>query len=82
MTIPTFYQSSQVMTEGFFNDLKAGWMHQSSLPERFVSLREIGTHLEEAMLEATEGVNTHKGSLFSFKCWTPDYSYFNGTQYS
>lgn len=66
MTIQTFYQSSQVMTEGFFNYLKAGWMHQSSLPELFVILREIGMHLEEKMLEATEGVNTHKGAIFSF----------------
>ena len=37
----------------------------ASLPELFTRLRQPGKFAENRMLHATEGVNTHKGAIFS-----------------
>lgn len=47
----------------------AGFLSGGSSPEKdklFDSLRGIGQRAESAMLEATGGVNTHKGAIFLF----------------
>lgn len=38
---------------------------EPSLPELFTSLRQPGKFAENRMLHATDGVNTHKGAIFS-----------------
>ncbi len=51
----------------FFNEyLRLGFTHVGRPALLFPLLRETGKHAETAMLQATKGVNTHKGANFSF----------------
>lgn len=44
---------------------QAGLVHQGDLKELFERLRYLGAQAEEAMFQATQGINTHKGINFS-----------------
>ena len=35
------------------------------LRQHFAQFRQVGLEAERAMFEATEGINTHKGAIFS-----------------
>ncbi len=35
----------------------------------FLAIRPAGVEAEKAMFEATKGVNTHKGAIFSLEFW-------------
>lgn len=54
---PYFCQSARL-------GLEAG-CHCTPLPEVFSSLRALGLKSEQTMYQATNGVNTHKGAIFS-----------------
>lgn len=57
MNLETFYKSAEVIKPFIkqFLDCKSS----------FKALREVGLECEEAMFKATNGVNTHKGMIFS-----------------
>ena len=61
----TFMTSSAAISLALARCCEAGIRHQGSLPELLPVLRLIGREGEQAMLTATQGVNTQKGLLFS-----------------
>ena len=62
----TFMASSASLANYFFNCVEEGMKYSGQNPEElFDALRGIGIDAEKAMFEATEGVNTHKGLIFS-----------------
>lgn len=62
----TFMASSASLTHYFFNCAVEGMKYSGQNPEKlFGDLRDFGIGAEKAMFEATEGVNTHKGLIFS-----------------
>jgi triphosphoribosyl-dephospho-CoA synthase len=66
MNIHTFLKSASVLSRWFPRFVQIG--HQSAhVPAcDFLPLaRPIGLQCEKAMFEATEGINTHKGAIFS-----------------
>ena len=68
MDLETFYRSAEVL-EGYFQGMyERGFESrlESLAPKAaFVAARKIGLQAESAMFEATGGVNTHKGAIFS-----------------
>lgn len=61
----SFMSSSAALSLAIARCCEAGLRHKGSLPELLPLLRLIGLDGETAMLEATQGVNTQKGLLFS-----------------
>lgn len=66
MNIYTFVDSCSALAPFFDRYYFAGLSHHGSPKQLFEKVREIGKNAETAMLEATHGVNTHKGANFSF----------------
>ena len=62
MDIDTFYQSCAAMS--FYFDYCAE-AEAADPKDLFAMLRPLGMEAEENMLEATGGVNTHKGAIFT-----------------
>lgn len=66
MDIFTFMDSAAVLYQHFYRFVIHGLNDESKKPEvLFSSARYLGVEAEEAMFEATHGVNTHKGIIFS-----------------
>ena len=66
MDINTFIASSNALRPYMKLFVKTGCdMHDMPTSELLSSLRPIGLAAEEAMFEATHGVNTHKGMIFT-----------------
>lgn len=68
MCIDTFIKSGYALTPYFIQCALAGLSFNKTpeeLPELFDTLRELGKQAETAMLQATNGINTHKGIIFS-----------------
>lgn len=63
MNFYTFIDSSLALIEYFKNCAKVGF--RSNADNLLDNLRPIGINAEEQMLQATNGVNTHKGLIFS-----------------
>ena len=61
----SFMSSSAALSLTMARCCEAGIQHQGDLPELLPVLRLIGLEGEAAMLDATGGVNTQKGLLFS-----------------
>lgn len=62
----TFLDSSAALIPCFRDFFSLGWDHGSEPDEQLFSrLRFAGTEAEAAMFQATGGVNTHKGLIFS-----------------
>lgn len=59
MDARTFYRSATALRPFFAELAEAGERCESML-----TLRKIGLRAERAMLEATDGVNTHRGAIF------------------
>ncbi|OYO89164.1 hypothetical protein CG709_13645, partial [Lachnotalea glycerini] len=61
----SFFSTTFAFSPCFFvmARLGFGWYH--SLPELFLEIRKIGMKAENEMFRATNGVNTHKGLIFS-----------------
>lgn len=67
MDITHFYASSHALMPYFRQFAQAG-MKTAPLPlnEVLAKIRPIGISAEKAMLQATGGINTHKGAIFHF----------------
>ena len=66
MDIGTFYASIEAIADWFPIFYRIGASTRDLSPEDLLeSLRPAGRDCEEVMLQATLGVNTHKGSVFS-----------------
>lgn len=66
MDFTTFIHSIVSLQPFFQQYFDLGYQHRGGLPELFAQLRQIGSLAEEAMLTATNNINTHKGANFSF----------------
>ena len=65
MNLELLLQSAEVLQPYFIELAAYGAMHKAEAPARMLpALRQIGLSAEEAMLQVTGGVNTHKGALF------------------
>lgn len=65
MTLATFTDSIHALSPWFPAFYRAGWFCDE--PRRlFQTLRALGIEAQREMYAATGGVNTHKGSVFSF----------------
>ena len=64
MDLWTFLKSASALRETFVRCAKAGMREQNPV-SLFCQLRQIGICGEADMLQATDGVNTHKGAVFS-----------------
>lgn len=66
MTYETFLTSIETLSPFFLRYLEVGWRMAGQNPQLiFEELRKIGIQAEQAMFQATGGVNTHKGINFS-----------------
>lgn len=77
----TFLDSTAALLPYLEQAVAAGQETAQRPPEEtFTRLREMGLAAERAMFGATQGVNTHKGAIFSLGCvlgacgrlWTPE----------
>lgn len=81
MDVFTFLDSTAALLP-YLNQAAAIGQETAHRPpeETFQRLREAGLEAERAMFQATHGVNTHKGAIFSMGCllgasgrlWTPE----------
>jgi holo-ACP synthase/triphosphoribosyl-dephospho-CoA synthase len=60
-----FQKSAAALAPWFIKFAEMGFSHTGEPSELFPALREAGKLAERDMLEATGGVNTHKGLIFS-----------------
>ncbi|MGG4607420.1 triphosphoribosyl-dephospho-CoA synthase CitG [Providencia sp. Me31A] len=66
MALTDFYLSANAIAKHFPRFLHAGAQYKDlSLECVLMEIRPIGLDCETAMYQATQGVNTHKGSIFS-----------------
>ena len=85
MNIKHFFASSNALRPYFQHFAEMGLYTRDAAPkETFARIRSIGIDAEKAMYEATGGVNTHKGAIFSIglfcaaagrlspEFWTPE----------
>ena len=76
MDIRTFENSAKALLPYFRMFTRFGIEHAEEDPAGFLKrIRGIGIAAEKAMLEATGGVNTHKGAIFSMGIVTTAYGY-------
>ena len=66
MTKETFYQSIEALRPYLLAYAEAGSRHNGSPLDLFNELRALGKQAENAMMTATNNINTHKGANFSF----------------
>ncbi|WP_142433451.1 triphosphoribosyl-dephospho-CoA synthase CitG [Enterococcus mundtii] len=66
MDFQTFQISIETLTPFFQKYIEAGFTHKGNTKSLFEKLRSIGYQAEQAMLVATNDINTHKGANFSF----------------
>ena len=69
MDLFTFLDSTAALLPYWRQAVSIG-QETAALPpeETFLRLREAGVEAERAMLQATRGINTHKGMIFSMGC--------------
>ncbi|QMV14384.1 triphosphoribosyl-dephospho-CoA synthase CitG [Vibrio spartinae] len=66
MDLALFVHSAEVLAPYMIGFVRAGWLHHHQpLSSLLAELRPIGIDAEVAMFQATSGVNTHKGMIFS-----------------
>ena len=66
MTKDTFYKSIEALRPYLLAYAKAGSLHNGTSLDLFNELRALGKQAEDAMMAATNHINTHKGANFSF----------------
>jgi len=66
MTKGTFYKSIDALRPYLLAYAKAGENHNGTPLDLFNELRTLGKQAEDAMMAATNHINTHKGANFSF----------------
>lgn len=66
MDLALFVHSATVLAPYMAGFVRVGWLHHHQpLSSLLTELRPIGIDAEVAMFQATSGVNTHKGMIFS-----------------
>lgn len=65
MDYHTFEQSTQAIAPYVSKMFDMGMQWSQSLEQLFEAIRPVGVQAEQAMLAATNGVNTHKGIIFT-----------------
>lgn len=65
MDVYTFEKSALALAPYFAIMAELGLSYCGNPEELFLRIREVGINAEQAMYRATEGVNTHKGIIFS-----------------
>ena len=66
MDYPLFVRSAKALRPYFAKAHALGWATYRLAPaQAFARLRPLGIRAEQCMLQATSGVNTHKGLIFS-----------------
>lgn len=66
MGMKHFFASANALRSYLCKFAESGYLTRDLDPaEAFAKLREIGKEAENAMFQATHGVNTHKGAIFS-----------------
>jgi len=65
MSLRTFMVSTAAIAPCFYQCAEAGWTHVGDPATLLPLVREIGRDYEAALLQATGGVNTQRGLLFS-----------------
>lgn len=65
MDCNTFVKSTKAIQPYLLQMIQEGHEWKDTLPELFLKIREIGKQAEKAMFLATDGVNTHKGIIFT-----------------
>ncbi len=65
MDIHTFEKSTAAIAPYIAEMFCEGYQKTQSSEALFVRIRQIGMEAERAMFEATDGINTHKGILFT-----------------
>ena len=66
MTPRHFFASATALRPFFHKFAEQGFLTRDDTPgETFNAIRPLGLEAEQAMLQATGGVNTHKGAIFS-----------------
>ena len=66
MDAAAFRRSADALRPFFVKLAREGLSVDGSAQELFMGLRGVGMDAEQAMYEATHGVNTHKGAIFTF----------------
>ena len=81
MDVFAFLSSAAALSPYFLRAVKLGQETKNLSPEEtFRRLRAAGLRAERSMLDATRGVNTHKGAIYSMgllcaaagRCWSAD----------
>lgn len=65
MDVHTFERSAEALRPYFIRMAEQGYTLQCSPKELFVEIRKTGILAEQEMYRATDGVNTHKGLIFT-----------------
>lgn len=65
MDYQMFLDSAWAISIYFKKMAETGFLWDATLPELFQEIRKVGLQAEKAMFQATHGVNTHKGLIFS-----------------
>lgn len=65
MDVHTFERSAEALRPYFIRMAEQGYTLQCSPKELFAEIRKTGILAEQAMYRATNGVNTHKGLIFT-----------------
>lgn len=66
MDMRHFFASANALRPFFCRIAETGYLSRDMTPqETFAKIRGVGIEAEKAMLEATHGVNTHKGAIFT-----------------
>ena len=66
MDAAAFRRSADALRPFFVKMAREGLSFDGSAQELFMGLMGVGMDAEQAMYEATHGVNTHKGAIFTF----------------
>ncbi|WP_159736903.1 triphosphoribosyl-dephospho-CoA synthase CitG [Vibrio atypicus] len=84
MNLATFVQSSNVLRPYMKAFVRAGYQAPNTLARDLLPrLRKVGVSAEKAMFDATQGVNTHKGMIFTMGliCGAVGWLYRKGISY-
>lgn len=65
MDVHTFEKSAEALKQWFIRMAAQGYLLTCTREELFNQIRKTGIMAEKAMFQATDGVNTHKGMIFT-----------------
>ena len=75
----TFMRSAAALRNSFEEFAEAGYtFHDTDITKLFPIIRKIGVEAEKRMFHATNGINTHKGEIFSLGLLSASAGYLTG----